>query len=114
MVFSEKSAHIGHQFCVCFFYILQQFAYKINSRMRLSGTYCIQCVELLIAFCNCNSTQNSSVEKQYGIQKPTNFKLLSVVLSEKSAIIVLNIFSHWTPILYLYIMHRGNYCVLQR
>ena len=29
-------------------------------------------LELLITFCDGNSTQNSTVEKQYGIQKPTN------------------------------------------
>ena len=53
-------------------YIPQQFGYKINSSTLLIDTCsCTQCAELLIAFCNGNSTPNSSVGKQYDIQKPT-------------------------------------------
>ena len=65
-------AAVEHQFCFYLLYVPQQFGYKINSRTLWIGTYCTQCGELLIAFCNGNLTQNSSVEKQYGIQKPTN------------------------------------------
>ena len=72
MLFSKQFALIGHQFCLCLLYVPQQIGYEINSRTLLNGTYCTQCWELLIVFCNGNLTQNSLVEKQYGIQKDTN------------------------------------------
>ena len=50
MVFSVKFALIGHQFCLCFLYVPQQFGYKeiIAERFYLSGTYCTQCGELIV------------------------------------------------------------------
>ena len=86
-VLSEKFAFIGHQLCLSLSYVPQQFGYEINNRSLLNGTYCTQCGELLIAFCNGNLTQNSLVGKQYGIQKETNYLHISVVFSEKFALI---------------------------
>ena len=62
-MFSEKFAFIGHQLCLSLSYVPQQFGYEINNRSLLNGTYCTQCGELLIVFCNGNLTQNSLVGK---------------------------------------------------
>ena len=93
----QKFALIGHQFCLCLSYVLQQFGYEINSRTRLNGTYCIQSGELLIEFCNGNLTQNPLVENQYGIQKYTFFLYFHVVLQ--------NICFHLTPIINMSLSH---------
>ena len=109
-MFSEKFALIGHQLCLSLLYVSQQFGYKINSRAFLSGTYCTQCAELLIAFCNGNSTQNSSVEKQYGIQKRTNlFWLIFAMFSEKFALI-----GHQLCLSLLYVSQQFGYKINSR
>ena len=46
------------------FCVTQQFAYGINSITLFSSTYSTRRSELLIPFCNGNSTHNSSVNKK--------------------------------------------------
>ena len=115
---SYKFALIGHQLCPCFLYVPQQFVYKSNSRTLLSVTHCTQCKESLIAFCNGNSTQNSSFENLYGIQKQTNVQLLlSVVFSAKSVLIVLKLFcsiGHQFCLCFLYVLQQFAYKINSR
>ena len=74
-------------------YVPQQFGYEINSRTLLNGTYCTQCGELLIAMCNGNLTQNSLVEKKYGIQKETNYLHISTCSRKNLLSLDTNFFS---------------------
>ena len=94
---SLKFVHIGHQFCLCFFNVLQQFVYKIISRTLLSGTYCTQYAELLIPFCNGNSIQKFIGWKTTWYSKKHTNKCLTHFRG-----ILWKICSHWTSILSLF------------
>ena len=80
MISAEKWLSFDTHQVFLFLCVLQQLAYGIDSRTLFSSTYSTQHRELLITFHNGNSAQTSSIEKQYGIQKVTNFWVINMTV----------------------------------